>query len=1776
MKTGRRDRPDTAARISPSAPEALPARKPPLRRLALGGVLLVVLALTGFAARHAIIGFALTRGLPIFLGDRVQIGSFRMGFTGSVFTDVRVTTRNGDPLLQAREIAIRYSPAALTARTRRFGISALDLDGLVFALVRRADGSYNVGSGSGSGGGGGGEPQRETLAPSTPWDLALHIRDGEIRLIDRAPVADDLGEQRIVKLDLDARIRSDRRSRAKGSARLLGRQTEQSPLSAWPVTLGGIVDFSRGVADLRLSAARLPVRGALGFLQHSPAVRVDDGVLHDVRIHVYALDITAGRPVDLHVGGAADLSGGRLAIAALRKPVRDMRGRLTLTDDGVWATRLDATLGGIPVAARGGAFDRLDPTLRLGVRADTDLHDLRAIFAFSRQQPVSGAVHVETLLEAPVTNLLIRSALRVPHGSYGRVPLAAVNGRVDYHAGSVVLDGIRGRYGATDVGVGARFLLGGPALDSAIVASARGPGRRIPFGENLAPEATIDALALISGGPAGYRARGALGVRSPDVTGNGMFAVDESGVGEFGPFALERRDGSSLIGALRLERPTSQAAAWISARGYRVGVPTVASRFEGINVPAFPPVAGVIDGEAAGGGTPAAFAVAGDLRGRDLRVAGAQLGTGHTVLGGTLDDLLLESLVTDGPVGRFSGTGAVSRSTFALRGDYDGSLERLVPFTGRQQAHGAVRGRILATVADGNVTVQSPGAALAGGSIRGVALDSVAGTVAVRGKTFHLLTAQGGIAGRRAVAAESHGTVAVSAPDIPSSAFRGTGIPLDAGNVSAYGNADLRGGTPRFAGTVAVADGRAHGYSVAGDAQIDLAGARARIWAATGALGSTYGSLGGSIAGIGAGGLRYDLAARVPLGDMDLLRRDLKLPVRHLAGTFGANLHVHGGGARPFVDGRVASPEGMFNGLAFRAAAARISLDASGITARDGTLTVGTTTAAIAASAAGGAFGLAAHSAAVDLADFNDFFDTDGMLAGRGAVDVSVTTYGRRLRSSGNVALRSLRYAAFGLGSASAVWQTRGATIAGRGSLHSTAGTLEGSATVTPGDGGDPRRALATATYHARSTFSGIDLGTWLPAAGFAIPVRGRVDARFGLSGRLPQLALDADATLTDATVDGFAVGAAHLRGGLRGSRIDVQSSDADLGFARLAGSGRLGLAPGDPLAFDLRLTSDDAGRAARAFVPATSGLDLAGALDADIRVGGTRGKPKFEGGFDLRGARYGGFVVPRAIGALALAGRSVELRDVDIEFERGQAFVAGALPLQLRPLGVGPPRAPVSFDVTARGLDLAQFAALLPKGTKLGGNVDGRFGVEGTVERPRLFGSLAINDGSYTSPFERAPIERVGANLRFAGSSVALQAFHADVGGGTLDAGGVLMLPLGNRTSVAYRASVTAKAARLDFPAYGRGTIDGSLAVTGGGVAPLVSGNVALRNAVIPVSAVYGGGGGSAAAGPGGPSLPWNPTYRIHAIAADNVRVRNAIVDIGVKGAVDVGGSLRAPRLAGGFTATDGSISSYNHVFRIVNAAVAFNPSDGLIPTVEARAMSRVSNPDPDPSRNIAGSANIIVTVRGTADADSNNLQVTYSSDPAYSQEQIIGLLLDVPALLGAVNFNLNAGPGSPLLRGAPGETNALLPPGVTPEQVSAISFNQEVFSLLNGQFTQRALTPVERVFEKTLGLSDVEFTVDYGGGIGYSLRRQIGKRDFYAFLSQTVSYPERSNVGFELEPKPFETINFSYYAQNGVTSLITNATPGQELFTSTRRLTSVQPLGNRSGFSLNLNRRF
>lgn len=1735
-------------------------RPSPRRRRTLIVAALALVALVGLIlARHPIVGFVLEHGVSFATGYTVRFGEHRIGREHGAFFDVHIT-KNGDPVLDAARVDVTYQLRDIfPGGAHRFGFASLALQGPIISLVRHKNGSYNFTAGGSTAAAPGG-----TQAVAAPYYFTIRVRDGAIRLIDRAPISADLAEQEVNRVAIDASVKSDSRTTASMTGVLIGKRVQGVGVERWPVRASTLIDYDRGIALHEIRAKALPLRGMLGYLVHSTSFRIDDGVLHDVDVKLYAENIKHNVAFTYELGGGAELVGGRLETGALLRPVRDLSGRLDVVDNGLWTRGLSARLGAASLHARGALYDWNNLTLRLGVSGEGELADLRGLFGFSEKQPVSGAVHVETLLEAPLDKLLVRTAITSPLAYYGTLPIANLRGMIDYHDSTVVLSALRADYGAAHAQLGGRFLIGTHDVDTEVVLTAAGRGSAIPYAENLAPEADVSALALITG-VTGLRARGAITAGGAGDDGYGFFSVDDRGVGEFGPFAFSRSDGSSVVGTLRLERPISQSAGWISAQNYRIDVPKNGAILPGLMLPGFPPIAGVVSGDIAGGGTPTSFGLAGSVRGHDVRVAQIDFGSGSAQVGGTLDNIAIGDIAIDGPRGRFNGSGSVLAGALALAGMYDGSLEALRPITGQTDARGAVRGPILALIDKTDTVVQSAGLALTGAHVQGVALDSAAGTVDVRNNVLHVLAANAFVAGAQAVAAESNGTVAISAPNVPARALRGTGVPLQAGDVSIFGRADLRTKEIKFDGTISVAQGRAAGFAVSGDTDVALAGAHATLAHGTGALGATYGSFAGAIDGIGARALHYDIDAGVPLGDVGMLRRDLHVPVKYLEGSFSAQLRVSGSGTRPTVAGAVRAPEGSLNGLAFRDAHANVAIDPFAVAANNGAVTVGNTTAQVDASIAGRAFAVRVNTPAINLTDFNDYFDESETLAGKGPLAIAFATTGLRTTTSGDLSLRDLRYRRFPFGDTHAHWAMNGATIRGDAGVSGSAGTAQTTFAIVPATG-DPVRAFASAHYDSSATLAGIDLGRWLPAAGITAPILGKVDGTAHVDGRFPALGLNVDARLNAATIAGFGVSSAHVRASSAGTRIAIASADADLGFVQLAADGSAGYGPSDKLALDVHVATADAGKALHIIAPQTRPLDLAGKLDADVRVTGSLDRPIVDGGFDLVNARFRTLTVPRTVGVISLAGNAVSLRDAELIFSKGQAYVAGSLPLQIAPFGIGPPSAPLSFDVTATAVDLAQFAPLLPTGTKLAGTLDGRFGVEGDVGHPRLLGTLTLAGGSYLSDFERAPIAKVNANLQFEGSSVALQAFHADVGGGALDGSGRLDLPLA-RNAVGYAVDLRAQKARLDFPAFGRGTVDGALRLTSGLPRPTISGDVALSDAVIPFAAIYRSGG---AAGEVVGPPPLDPAFRVHAVAGRNVRVRSSLVDIGATGSVDLSGTFTQPRLAGAFASTGGTVSTYNHAFRVQNAIVRFDPSAGVVPDIDVRAVAHVTNPDPDPTRNIAGSADITVTVTGPAD----NYSIAYASNPPYSEAQIVALLFDLPAVLGGVNFNPHNAVSD--LRGAPGESNVLLPPGVSPGQVGTISFNQEVFSILSGQFTQRALSPLENFLARVFGLTDLSFTVDYTGGIGYSLRRQIGKRDFYAFLGQTLSYPERTNTGFELRPDPFTTVNFSYFRQNGITSLVTTDTPGAYSFTSGRRLNGIGAIGDRSGFTFTITKRY
>jgi hypothetical protein len=691
---------------------------------------------------------------------------------------------------------------------------------------------------------------------------------------------------------------------------------------------------------------------------------------------------------------------------------------------------------------------------------------------------------------------------------------------------------------------------------------------------------------------------------------------------------------------------------------------------------------------------------------------------------------------------------------------------------------------------------------------------------------------------------------------------------------------------------------------------------------------------------------------------------------------------------------------------------------------------------------------------------------------------------------------------------------------------------------------------------------SGVDLGTYLPAAGLEYPVLGRVTGSGRISGVFPHLAIAGHAALDGGSVGPFPLTTADVTTNVVGGRVSIQEASADFGFARFTATGLVGLGPAD-LALHIHASVPDLAVAAKKVVPKRT-IDIAGGLESDVLLSGSFAKPKLQAGFDLTRPRYGQLLVQRVIGSLESDFDSIRLDSAEFVLNHGTAVVAGVLPILLNPAGIGPPLAPLSITADANGVDVAALAPLLPgTGTKLTGTVNGHLALEGTVSAPRVLGSVSFSNGSYVSNVETSPIKGAAGQLVFEGTTVALQAFHAQVGNGTVDADGRLNLPVAAPTQ-GYTINITAKNAQLNVPNYGGGTIDGTAQLVSGARYPTLSGNVTLSNATIPFAAIFR----AASAPPPPTSGPqFDLGFDLHA-DAKSVRIKSPIIDVGATGQLALTGTLRSPRAEGEFTATRGGVfSTYQRLFRIQDATVTFDPNQGIVPNLDLHATAHVDNPDPDPARNAIGSAEITVSVTGPADA----YTIRYSSEPPYTQAQIVALLVNLP-LFGSLNFGPPQLPGT--LRGAPGESDAFLPPGVTPYRTGVTPLQQEAFSLANTQLTQRLLSPLENTFGNALGLTDLDLTLDYGGRIGFTARQQLSKvHAVYATLGQVVSYPTRTQVGFASKPDLATTISFTYFQQNG-TPYYTNSIFGN---TSTVQVQNgVQPLSDRQGFSFSITRSY
>lgn len=811
---------------------------------------------------------------------------------------------------------------------------------------------------------------------------------------------------------------------------------------------------------------------------------------------------------------------------------------------------------------------------------------------------------------------------------------------------------------------------------------------------------------------------------------------------------------------------------------------------------------------------------------------------------------------------------------------------------------------------------------------------------------------------------------------------------------------------------------------------------------------------------------RYDVDADVYSANVAALAAPIARG-HPIEGTIDAHLHVSGTGRGPVVAGNVDAPEGAVNGLAFHDLRASLAGSPGALSLRDGSVAIGSSVVAFAADTEGSLGRVSVAAPRVDLRDFNDYFDRGDMLGGEGSVQSTLTVSdGSVSATSGRIALHDAAVRNFRLGAARATWSGPADRIATTAAFDSDTGRVSATGTLGLNGGFD-------LVARARD----VNLAQWLPMAGIVAPIGGLARADAAVAGRYPDLDANVTAQVAHGNVGRVPVEQLSLAATMRGGAGRLEQATLVIPHGRVTGSGTFGLHADDPLALAFHATSNDVAELATTLTGKP--FDAGGTLDSTLLVAGTRARPVLTDDFDLRNARYAELALPRVTGRLRADRRSVALTAGEIDLTKGRVLATVALPVRLAPFGIDARNRPIAGTLVADDVEATNFSGFLPAGTTLGGRADGRVALAGTVDAPHLSGNLDLSKGYFSGPQERTPLENVVGRLSFSGTSVRLQNVRADAGGGTLSASGRASIPSVRAMKDASLAlNVRADRAGLDLPQYVKGRFDGNLQLSRAPNAPpQLGGNVTLSGARIALDALYD----PKPANQPMPALP-DARFNLSMTAGRDVRVVSSNVDVGAQGSVHVGGSLRAPALTGAFESTGGTVS-FLRDFRIAHARVVFDPSDGVIPTVNATATTYVADP----------STNVRIHVTGPA----TNLNVAFNSDPPYDREQILGLLVNAQSV-GAVRGVAATGSGS-------------FSPSTLADQLAG--------SRLNAVFTRNLLEPLSVALGGGLGLQNFQITNDVTSGLGINAVKAFGNHVNVVF---DESFNEVRRTSWSLQARP------------------------------------------------------
>ncbi|MBC5805185.1 MAG: hypothetical protein DLM53_01960 [Candidatus Eremiobacter antarcticus] len=1725
-------------------------------------LLIIALALTLSWPRSALVssvfGFVVAqRGLHVTHG---QLTVHRSVLT---VADLHVKDDAGEELLRAKKLVVGFDAAGIIGRgDRRFGLKAIALQDPVLRLIRRKDGSWNLSALRGPAAPAGGPAPTAVAAPyRVRFEIhngEVQVIDPQalVKFASRFTLAKlnavmDFNEGAVSTGHLGARLITSR-----GSTIVYGNLFEDDEVSfarahlqargvAIAPVIGALLPskafaLDAGRADVRLNAYALDYPSGSQAAWHVSG----DATVSAARLRIVPLILPVRNLVGpmhfqdglLSTGGmTATAAGTPLAVKGALELYPAVRSALWIRQRGDLRTArlLLAFSRSQPVAGAFSATLRLDgplddPHLTGAVVSDAASYAGVALHGLSSALYYQGShLTVSAFDRATAGPVWLHGDLAIG----GASPQAQALVQASLLTAELPVLGNLNSGGRTQ----ALVSLAGPVARIAVRGYAQmmgGNGARL--------------RTRISAGP-GLSSVGPFIYRSDEGELSGIASVAKNSRGRASVSAEMFADHARvhmLAGRIAMPDIAAVAVALPALDGVFDGVAFIST---GENLPAVAVNASANNIVLSGIDLGSVAVRAGGQNGRigisDVMVAGRDLSAHATGTAAVDSGLALRAA--------------------ALRGDATADLTALSSSAqgGAPRMSGSGRGKFFATVADGrwviSTTLASSDAQIAGIALRsGAATASGGGGSATQvlanvGAAGGIVSAVGNIAAMSG-SGSGNGTFEALLNSVDLSKLRSFGVPLQRGTATAIASVSGGAQSPSIAGG-AVFDGFYGAVPLSGDLDASYGAGVVRTDSSRVTVDGNRATISGDVSGLqtgspaGSGNAVLHLAANLREADLAGLNRWTPVTDR-ISGAADADLHLTGTIGRPRVKGYVDTDLGTIRGVAFDELHGDIGAAPGSASLQNGTLRFGTSQFHLSGATTGNSVSARVQSDRVDMADFNDFFGGADVFAGVGPLRIALTSGGGELNGNGHVRFDDAALRGYALGHVESDFSSLGGKLIaslrqdGPGGAASVAGTVG----FAPHSGPVPQ--LATAQYNLKARLQSLDVDRILPFINQEeLGVGGKLEAAGTLTGSLRRPVARMNFTLHDGHVRKLAI--QSFSGALQSDAFGValQRADLALPFLTASAQGRYRFAHRSINGAASFHAADLASVARALAVPGT----LTGSADATVSVAGTLDRPKLAASVHSGAGSVYGVGLQDSVANVSYAPGELSIGDTSVTFagRGGQLRLRGAMPLQLRPFALGPPARPVNIAMEADSVNLAAFNPVSDRFATLGGTLNSKVTITGSAGHPSVAGTAGIRDGSVRSTFETTPFTNVSADLTLQSDTIALRKLHGSLGSGSLDMQGqahiVPAVGLRSNAGLQYYSRVAFHNANLNVPGWIGGDVDGDLSLTQSGVTPFLSGGVTLNNTSVPFSAILaiaqgGAGGGasqqtaSAAAVPGVP--PLQPGHTIvyggaiygdatHTVtnatsskaaatgfslppvdlnlavkAGKDVRVRGgSAIDLTAAGGVTIGGNVRAPTLAGEFSAIRGQVGYFDTTFRLLRGTVTFDPVQGLLPTLDASAVTNV------------GGAEITLTLSGRVD----NLSTDLSSSPPMSRDEIVAALLHAPQVTA--------------LTSSPDQAQATL-----------VSTAQSYF---NAELTRSLLFPFESALAQSLNIEQISLVFDQQGNLALEVRTKFTPQISALYRSslnvpatQTygVSYRLRDYLALELlESQP--TIG----TQTGIVSL-------------------------------------